>query len=328
MTATTTLPIDPLAIAQRTIQMEAEAVLALAQQIDEQFSEACQLILNSPGRVVVTGIGKSGHIGRKIAATLASTGTPALFMHPSEASHGDLGMITRQDVVLSLSNSGETQEVLALLPSIRRLGIAAIAITGNPKSTLAREANAHLHSGVAQEACPLNLAPTSSTTTALVLGDALAIALLEARGFTAEDFAFSHPGGSLGRKLLLKVKDLMHTGRAIPSVAPHASLAEAIAEMTARGLGMTTIQNEQHQLLGVFTDGDLRRSVAQGVALEQQQLSALPHGPGTTIAANALAEQALFVMESKQITALVVLDAEQSVVGILHLHDLLRAGLS
>jgi len=327
---TTKLPltIDPIAIAKRTIDMEAEAVLALKHQLDDQFTEACRLILHSQGRVVVTGIGKSGHIGRKIAATLASTGTPALFIHPSEASHGDLGMITRQDIVLCLSNSGETQEVLALLPSIRRLGIAAIAVTGNPQSTLAREAHAHLHSGVAQEACPLNLAPTSSTTTALVLGDALAIALLEARGFTAEDFAFSHPGGSLGRKLLYKVKDLMHTGAAIPCVPPTATLAEAIREITDRGLGMTTIQDEQQRLLGVFTDGDLRRSVAQGVALEQQQLAALAHGAGTTIAAEALAEQALFVMESAQITALVVLDTQQRVVGVLHLHDLLRAGFS
>lgn len=322
------LQIDLIAIAQRTIQMEAEAVLALKDQIDSQFTRACQLVLNCQGRLVVTGIGKSGHIARKIAATLASTGTPALFLHPSEASHGDLGMITRQDVVLCLSNSGETQEVLALLPSIRRLGIAAIAMTGNPKSTLAIEAHAHLNSGVAVEACPLNLAPTSSTTTAIVLGDALAIALLEARGFTAEDFAFSHPGGSLGRQLLLKVKDLMHTGITIPTVAPTASLADALAEITLHGFGMTTIQDDHQHLLGVFTDGDLRRSVTHGVALEHQQLSALPHGLGTTIAANALAEQALFIMESQHITALVVLDAEHCVVGVLHLHDLLRAGLS
>lgn len=321
-------PIDLQAVAQRTIEMEAAAVLDLIRRLDAQFSLACELILTCQGRVVVTGIGKSGHIGRKIAATLASTGTPAFFMHPSEASHGDLGMITRQDLVLALSNSGETQEVLALLPSIRRLGIAAIAITGKPSSTLAREANAHLDSGVAQEACPLNLAPTSSTTTALVLGDALAIALLEARGFTADDFAFSHPGGSLGRKLLLKVKDLMHTGAAIPSVHPDASLADAIAEITRKGFGMTTLQNASGNLLGVFTDGDLRRAVAQGQAIEQQPISALGHGRGTTVMADALAEQALFLMESKQITALVVLNAEQQVVGVIHLHDLLRAGLS
>ncbi len=328
MTTNLKTHLDARAIAERTIELEAAAVLALKQQLDDQFAKACDLILQSQGRVVVTGIGKSGHIARKIAATLASTGTPALFMHPSEASHGDLGMLTRQDVVLSLSNSGETQEVLALLPSIRRLGIAAIAITGNPASTLAREAHAHLHSGVAQEACPLNLAPTSSTTTALVLGDALAIALLEARGFTADDFAFSHPGGSLGRRLLLKVKDLMHTGAAIPMVQPEASLSEVLAEMTARSLGMTTIQDAAGRLLGVFTDGDLRRAVAQGTGLDQQKLSALNHGPGTTITADALAEQALFLMESKQISALVVVDEHHSVVGVLHLHDLLRAGLS
>lgn len=317
-----------MTIAQRTIEMEAAAVLALREKLDHQFARACELILGSSGRVVVTGIGKSGHIGRKIAATLASTGTPALFMHPSEATHGDLGMMTRQDVVLSLSNSGETQEVLALLPSIRRLGIAAIAITGNPQSTLAREAQAHLNSGVALEACPLNLAPTSSTTTALVLGDALAIALLEARGFTADDFAFSHPGGSLGRKLLLKVKDLMHTGPAIPRVSAEASLTDVITEITAKGLGMTTIQNEAGHLLGVFTDGDLRRAVAQGQALESSQLSALGHGQGTTVTADALAEQALFIMESNHITALVVLAEDEQVIGVLHLHDLLRAGLS
>lgn len=317
-----------LTSARRTLQMEAEAIQALLDRLDDDFSKACQLILAGKGRVVVTGMGKSGHIGNKIAATLASTGTPAFFMHPGEASHGDLGMITRDDTIIALSNSGETNEIISLLPAIKRLGIPVIAITGQAESTLGQEADAMLDSGVDIEACPLNLAPTSSTTTALVLGDALAIALLESRGFSAEDFAFSHPGGSLGKRLLLKVENIMQTGERIPKVAPTASVSEALLEMTQKGLGMTTVIDEQGQLLGVYTDGDLRRTFERDINLKTASVTDVMHVGGKTIGPGALAAEALFVMEQAQITALVVIDSNHEPIGIVHMHDLLRAGVA
>lgn len=317
-----------LTSARRTLQMEAEAISALLDRLDDDFSKACELILAGKGRVVVTGMGKSGHIGNKIAATLASTGTPAFFMHPGEASHGDLGMITREDTIIALSNSGETNEIISLLPAIKRLGIPVIAITGQAESTLGQEADAMLDSGVDIEACPLNLAPTSSTTTALVLGDALAIALLESRGFSAEDFAFSHPGGSLGKRLLLKVENIMQTGDRIPKVAPTASVSDALLEMTQKGLGMTTVIDDQNQLLGVYTDGDLRRTFERDIDLKAARVTDVMHRGGKTIGPGALAAEALYVMEQAQITALVVIDSNHEPIGIVHMHDLLRAGVA
>lgn len=315
--------------ARRTIQMEADAIAALLDKLDDHFNRACDLILrHNKGRVVVTGMGKSGHVGNKIAATLASTGTPAFFMHPGEASHGDLGMITRDDVIVALSNSGETSEIISLLPAIKRLGIPVIAITGQAESTLGSEADAMLDSGVDIEACPLNLAPTSSTTTALVLGDALAIALLEARGFSAEDFAFSHPGGSLGKRLLLKVENIMQTGERIPKVLPEVSVSTALLEMTQKGLGMTTIVDQENVLQGVYTDGDLRRTFERNIDIHVTRIADVMHPGGKTIAPGALAAEALYDMEQAQITALVVVDANQEPIGIVHMHDLLRAGVA
>lgn len=317
-----------LATARRTLTMEAEALLALTERLDDQFVRACDLILDNRGRVVVTGMGKSGHIANKIAATLASTGTPSFFMHPGEASHGDLGMITREDVIVALSNSGETVEIVSLLPAIKRLGIPVIAITGQVESTLGQESDATLDSGVDVEACPLNLAPTSSTTTALVLGDALAIALLEARGFSAEDFAFSHPGGSLGKRLLLKVGDIMQTGDRVPSVRTGASLKDALLEITRKGLGMTTITDEHDQLLGVYTDGDLRRSFERNIDLRETCINDVMRPGGKTIDAGSLAAEALFHMENAKITALVVVNEHRTVQGVIHMHDLLRSGVA
>ncbi|MCH8552254.1 MAG: KpsF/GutQ family sugar-phosphate isomerase [Natronospirillum sp.] len=319
---------DYLAAARRTLTMEAEALLALTERLDEHFIKACDLILANQGRVVVTGMGKSGHIGNKIAATLASTGTPSFFMHPGEASHGDLGMITRQDLIVALSNSGETREIIDLLPAIKRLGIPVVAITGQIESTLGQEADATLDSGVDVEACPLNLAPTSSTTTALVLGDALAIALLEARGFSAEDFAFSHPGGSLGKRLLLKVGDIMQGESRVPSVPLTASLQEALLEMTRKGLGMTTILDDDRHLLGVYTDGDLRRTFERQLDVNKTGIRDVMHPGGKTIHSGALAAEALYHMEQAQITSLVVVDASDRVAGVVHMHDLLRAGVA
>lgn len=318
---------DYLTSARRTLRLEIEALQALTEHLDGQFEQACDLILACPGRVVVTGMGKSGHIGRKLAATLASTGTPAFFVHPGEASHGDMGMITDQDVVIALSNSGEVAEVLTLVPLIKRLGAGLIGMTGNPDSTLAQSSDAHLYCGVEQEACPLNLAPTSSTTAALVVGDALAIALLEARGFTANDFAFSHPGGSLGRKLLLKVSDIMHSGDELPRVAPGTLLKDALLEMTRKGLGMTTIMDDGFALLGVYTDGDLRRTLDQGLDLQTTTIDQVMHPGATTIDADQLAAQALFEMEERKITSLVV-QQDGNTVGVIHMHDILRAGVA
>ncbi len=318
---------DYLASAQRTLQLEIEALQEVLTQLDQDFVAACELILNCQGRVIVTGMGKSGHIGHKIASTLASTGTPSFFMHPGEASHGDLGMVTRSDLVLALSNSGETHEVTSLLPLLKRLGIAIIGLTGAPNSTLAQEANVHLNASISREACPLNLAPTSSTTAALALGDALAIALLQARGFGPDDFAMSHPGGSLGRKLLLRVSDIMHSGTALPAVLSSASLREALLEMTEKGLGFTCIVNEEQQLLGVYTDGDLRRTLDQDLDLRNLKVADVMTQGSKHIQADLLAAEAVLLMEENKISALPVLNANQKVIGALNMHDLLKAGV-
>ncbi|MCJ0975584.1 KpsF/GutQ family sugar-phosphate isomerase [Pseudomonas sp. PS1] len=313
--------------AQRTIRMEIEAVEQLKGRIGAEFVKACELILQCKGRVVVVGMGKSGHIGNKIAATLASTGTTAFFVHPAEASHGDMGMITRDDVVLALSNSGSTSEIVTLLPLIKRLGITLISMTGNPDSVLAKAAQVNLDASVAIEACPLNLAPTSSTTASLVLGDALAIALLEARGFTAEDFAFSHPGGALGRRLLLKVEHVMHTGNRLPWVNRGTSVREALLEMTRKGLGMTVVLEDDGRLAGIFTDGDLRRTLDKGLDVRQAMIDQVMTIHGKTAQAEMLAAEALKIMEDNKINALVVVDEQDRPVGALNMHDLLRAGV-
>lgn len=316
-----------IASGRRTIRLEQEAVAALEERIGDDFARACQLILSCKGRVVVTGMGKSGHIGRKIAATLASTGTPAFFVHPGEASHGDLGMITRGDLVMAISNSGNSPEILTLLPILKRLGIPMITMTGKPHSPLAEAAEVSLDIHVASEACPLDLAPTSSTTATLVMGDALAVALLEARGFTAEDFALSHPGGILGRRLLLRVNDLIHAGDQMPKVQAQTSLLDALSEITAKGLGMTTVVGEDGTLLGVFTDGDLRRAVDKGHDIRQVTIENIMTRKPTTVHQDALAAEALTIMENRKITALVVIDEHNHPVGVIHMHDLLRAGL-
>ena len=312
--------------AERTIKLEQQAVARLADYLDEHFTRACQMIIQCRGRVVVTGMGKSGHIGNKIAATLASTGTPAFFVHPGEASHGDMGMITAADVVIALSNSGETNEVTSMLPLLKRMGTPLISMTGNPSSTLAKAANSHLYTGVEQEACPLDLAPTSSTTAALVMGDALAIALLEAKGFTAEDFAFSHPGGSLGRRLLLKVEDIMHSGDQLPVVNTSTRLSEALLVVTSKGLGMTTVQDDNGNLAGIFTDGDLRRAIDQGVDIRACSMSDIMTANCKTTTQGILAAEALKIMEDNKINALVLKD-EQRTVGVVTMHDMLRAGV-
>lgn len=314
--------------AHRTFRMEREALATLEGQLSEEFVSACRLILDNHGRVIVTGMGKSGHIGNKIAATLASTGTPAFYVHPGEASHGDMGMITSQDVVIALSNSGTTPEVLTLLPLLKRLGVTLISMTGNPSSPLAEASDAHLFTGVETEACPLDLAPTSSTTAALVMGDALAIALLEARGFTAEDFAFSHPGGALGKKLLLKVEDVMAKGDHVPTVTADATLAETLMVITAKGLGMTTVIDENGNLMGIFTDGDLRRALDKRPDINAERIDSFMSRGGVTLQPGTLAAEALNVMEQKRISAVVVVDEQQRVCGVVHLLALLRAGLA
>ena len=313
--------------ALRTIGLEADAVTALASRIDGDFTQACQLIIDCKGRIIVTGMGKSGHIGNKIASTLASTGSPAFFVHPGEASHGDLGMITRDDVVVAISNSGNTAEIVTLLPLIKRLDIPLISMTGDRQSLLAEASNINLDVSVDEEACPLNLAPTTSTTVTLVMGDALAIALLEARGFTAEDFAFSHPGGALGRKLLLRVCDIMHSGDEVPRVKETTLLKDALLEMTAKGFGLTTIVDLQNTFIGVFTDGDLRRVVDSQIDINSATIGEVMTRGGNAVDANILAAQALNVMESKKITALVVEDEVRRPLGVLHMHDILRAGV-
>ena len=318
---------DLIQSAQRTIRLELEAIQDLLARINGDFVRACELILASKGRVVVVGMGKSGHIGNKIAATLASTGTNAFFVHPAEASHGDMGMITRDDVVLALSNSGSTAEIVTLLPLIKRLGIRLISMTGNPESPLAKAAEVNLDARVSQEACPLNLAPTSSTTVSLVLGDALAIALLEARGFTAEDFAFSHPGGALGRRLLLKVENVMHAGDSLPCVKRGTSLRDALVEMTQKGLGMTVVTEDDGCLAGIFTDGDLRRTLDRNIDVRQTIIDDVMTAHGKTARAEMLAAEALKIMEDHKISSLVVIDDNDLPVGALNMHDLLRAGV-
>lgn len=316
-----------IASGRRTVRLEQEAVAALEERIGDDFVRACQLILACKGRVVVTGMGKSGHVGHKIAATLASTGTPAFFVHPGEASHGDLGMITRGDLVIAISNSGNSPEILTMLPILKRLRIPMITMTGKPNSPLAEAAEVSLDIRVASEACPLDLAPTSSTTVTLVMGDALAVALLEARGFTAEDFALSHPGGILGRRLLLRVSDLMHGGERMPKVQPDTSLLNALGEISAKGLGMTTVVGHNGELLGVFTDGDLRRAVDKGHDIRQVTIENIMTRNPTSVRSDALAAEALTIMENRKITALVVTDEQSLAVGVIHMHDLLRAGL-
>ena len=318
---------DYLKVAKRTIKMESEAVALLEQRIGNEFIEACKLIINCSGRVVVTGMGKSGHIGRKIAATFASTGTPAFFVHPGEASHGDIGMITKKDVVLALSNSGTTTELVTLLPQIKRLGVPLICMTGDQTSTLASAAEVHLDVKVNSEACPLGLAPTTSTTATLVMGDALAIALLEARGFTAEDFAFSHPGGALGQKLLLKVKDIMHSGEDLPKVNINQPLKEALLEMSKKGFGMTTVVKDTGKLFGVFTDGDLRRAIDNDKNVKSILLSEVTKSGCKSIHQDALAAEALKIIEDLRVTTLVIENSNHEPVGILHLHDILKAGV-
>lgn len=317
---------DFLQSALRTIKIEQEAIQQLSKQVDSGFNQACHIVMNCTGRVIVTGMGKSGHIGKKIAATLASTGTPAFFVHPGEASHGDMGMITAKDVVIALSNSGETGEVTSLLPLLKRMGTPLISMTGKPDSALSLAAEVHLNTSVPQEACPLDLAPTASTTAALVMGDALAIALLEARGFTAEDFAFSHPGGSLGRRLLLKVEDIMHSGNRVPAVSLSTRVSEALLVMTTRGMGMTTVQEEDGQLAGVFTDGDLRRAIDQGVDIHNAVISDVMTQDCKTANPGMLAAEALKTMEDAKISSLVVQEHGQTV-GVLSMHDMLREGV-
>ena len=315
------------ASARRTLEIERDALAALLPRVDDAFARACALLLGCRGRVVVIGMGKSGHIGGKIAATLASTGTPSFFVHPGEASHGDLGMITRDDAVIAISNSGETAEVLTILPLIKRMGVPLVTMTGRPGSTLANAADVHLDVSVAQEACPLNLAPTASTTATLAFGDALAVALLEARGFTPEDFARSHPGGALGRRLLLRVGDLMHRGDEIPKVNVNVGLSAALLEMTRKGLGVTAIVDDDDRAVGVFTDGDLRRVLDAGVDVRSARIADVMTAGGKAIDAAQLAAEAVHRMETHRITVLLVLDGERRVEGVLHMHDLLRAGV-
>jgi len=310
------------------LKTESEAITALMQRIDQSFNRACEMLLACEGRIVVTGMGKSGHIGKKIAATLASTGTPAFFMHPGEASHGDLGMITSSDLLIALANSGETSEVILLLPLLKRLGIPLIALTGNPQSTLARTADINLDVSVDKEACPMGLAPTSSTTAALAMGDALAIAVLQARGFTEEDFALSHPGGNLGRRLLLRVSDIMHSGEAIPLVSFDASLNQTLLEMTEKGLGMAgVIDPESKQLLGIYTDGDLRRTFEKMPDIMTALVKDFMTPNCVTIEADRIASEALKMMHDRKINALMIVDENNRVQGALNMHDLLRAGV-
>jgi len=314
-----------LELGRRVLRIEAEAVAALAERIDDTFLRALNLILGCRGRVIVSGIGKSGHIARKIAATLASTGTPAYFVHPAEASHGDLGMITRDDVLIALSNSGESEELLTIVPSVKRLGGKLISITGNPESSLAREADIHLDARVKEEACPLNLAPTASTTAALALGDALAVALLDARGFGADDFARSHPGGTLGRRLLTHVRDIMRVGADLPVVGETASLAEALLEMTRGGMGMTAILDAERRVVGIYTDGDLRRTMERVTDFRNTKVAAVMTANPRTIGADRLAVEAVEMMERHRISQLLVTDPRGVLIGALTMHHLMLA---
>ena len=316
-----------LALAREVLNIEADALRSMAQRLEDSFLAAVELVLACTGRVIVTGIGKSGHIGCKIAATLASTGTPSFFMHPAEAAHGDLGMVTTSDVILALSNSGESDEVIALLPALKRKGIPIIAMTGRPQSTLAREASVHLDAAVDKEACTLGLAPTTSTTAALALGDALAVTLLDARQFRPEDFALSHPGGSLGRRLLVHIRDVMHSGDALPVVPLGTSLKDALLEMTRKGLGMTAVLAADGTLAGIFTDGDLRRTLDRSLDLAGLSIDDVMHPQPRTIAANLLATEAAKEMELRKINGLLVVDEHGRLIGALNMHDLLKAGV-
>ena len=316
-----------VALAREVLEIESRAVDNLRDRLGADFAAACRLIVETPGRVVVTGMGKSGHISSKIAATLASTGTPSFFMHPAEASHGDLGMITEHDTLLAVSYSGETDEVVTILPLVRRMGARLISITGNPASTLAKAADVHLDVSVSEEACPLNLAPTASTTATLAMGDALAVALLKNRGFTAEDFARSHPSGSLGKRLILKVADVMRDGDGIPAVTPGVSLRDGLMEMTEKGLGMTAIVDDDNSILGIFTDGDLRRALDAGADVHETPISEVMHKGSKTISADVLAAEAISILEENKITSLLVADDKGKLVGALNIHDLFRAGI-
>jgi len=314
-----------LALARQTLRIEAEAISHLIERLDDSFPAAVALILQAKGRVIVSGMGKSGHVARKIAATMSSTGTPAYFVHPAEASHGDLGMVARDDVFLALSNSGESEELLRIVPILKRQGARLIAMTGNPESTLAREADVHLDAGVTQEACPLNLAPTASTTAALALGDALAVALLDARGFGPDDFARSHPGGTLGRRLLTHVRDVMRHGNEVPTVHPGADMAESILAISRGGLGMVAIVNHDNKVLGIFTDGDLRRAFEKKLDLQRARIDDLMHPNPRTISAERLAVEAVELMERHRINAVIVTDGEGRLLGALNMHDLFTA---
>jgi arabinose-5-phosphate isomerase len=316
-----------LASARRALAIETRALESLAPRLDARFVAACRILLACQGRVIVTGMGKSGHIAGKIAATLASTGTPAFFLHPAEAGHGDIGMITRPDVLLAISNSGETPELLLLLPHIKRLGVPLIAMTGGAQSTLGREAEVNLDVSVPEEACPLNLAPTASTTATLAMGDAMAVALLEARGFTAHDFARSHPGGSLGRRLLLHVEDVMRKGKDVPRVRPETAFGEGLLEMSRKGLGMTLIVDASDRILGIFTDGDLRRALDRKVDVHRSTMREVMTTDCKTIGPRELAAEAVHLMELHRINSLPVADEARHVVGALNVHDLLRAGV-
>jgi len=318
---------DLLALARRVLDIEARAVESLKSRIDGSFAAACSLCLETQGRIVVTGMGKSGHISRKISATLASTGTPSFYVHPAEASHGDLGMITPNDLVLAVSYSGETEEVVTILPLIKRMGATLISITGKPRSTLAKAADVHLDVSVDEEACPLNLAPTASTTATLAMGDALAVALLESRGFTAEDFALSHPSGSLGKRLVLRVEDVMHTGDEVPSVSGDVHLSEGLVEMTQKSLGMTAIVDKDNRVLGIFTDGDLRRTLDEAIDVHKTTMTSVMHRECKVTRPDVLAAEAVRIMEENKITGLLVTDDDGRLVGALNVHDLFRAGV-
>ncbi len=316
-----------LDLARETLEIESRAVQRMSSRLSDDFALACRLCLATPGRVVVTGMGKSGHIASKIAATLASTGTPAFFMHPGEASHGDLGMITAQDLLLAISYSGETDEIVTILPLVKRMGAKLVTMTGNSDSTLAKAADVHLDVGVTEEACPLNLAPTASTTATLAMGDALAVALLKSRGFTAEDFARSHPSGSLGKRLLLRVSDVMRSDGEVPAVLSDVNLRDGLMEMTQKGLGMTAIVDSDHKILGIFTDGDLRRALDAGADVHKTKMSDVMHIDCRTTTADILAAEAVHILEENKITSLLVADAEQRLIGALNIHDLFRAGI-
>ncbi|KMT65024.1 KpsF/GutQ family sugar-phosphate isomerase [Catenovulum maritimum] len=320
-----TQSVDFTLSAKKVFATEIQAVEKLNESLDASFNQACQLLLNCTGKIVVIGIGKSGHIGRKIAATLASTGSPAFFVHPAEACHGDLGMISEQDIILTLSNSGESTEILTIVPVIKRIGAKLISITSNPESNIAQYSDIHIKVAVDKEACPLGLAPTASTTAALVMGDAIAVSLLEARKFSAQDFAVSHPLGNLGRKLLLKVSDLMHAGDKVPIIQQTANIADTLIEISNKGMGFVSVVDDNNTLVGIFTDGDLRRVLTKKVDIHDTEIKAVMTKGATTIEPNLLAAEALQLMESKKINALVVLDKNQQPVGAINMHDLLNA---